>query len=133
MVPTYEGEEGGDTPTFVERERKKYWEYFGEVVRAALAVHVLRREAELHWQTAATVHFDALDQLARQLRGAVMAYFQNRMRAVSGQPESARYAADVRRIVFNPRLTETDADPYGDALDEAIGDALEFFKHRAAL
>lgn len=133
MVPTYEHENSADTPEFVERERQHYWTFFREVLRAALALQSLRPEAEIFWGAEATNHIDTLDQLTRRLNGGYQAYFQHRMKAVSGQPEYAKYAAGARSTVFNLKLTDDDQDAFGEALDSAVTAALAFFKSRAGL
>ncbi len=133
MVPIYEGESDTNTPEFVERERKKYWEYFREVIQADLALKALRPEAEIHWGLDATKHIDAIDERARTLRGNYIAYFQGRLRVLRGERSYAQVVESCRKVIFNTRLTDQDQDEYGDGLDVVVRGALDFLNKKIDL
>ncbi len=133
MVPIYEGETDTNTPELVERERKRYWEYFREVIQADLALKALRPESEIHWGFEATQHIDAMDEHARKLRGNYMAYFQARLRVLRHDQTYAQVVQLCEKVVFNKKVTDDDRDEYGEALDATVTDALAFLRAKIAL
>lgn len=133
MVPIFEGERDTDTAEFVERERKKYFEYFREVIRADLALNALRPEAEIHWGPDGTKHIDAMDECARKLRGNYRAYFHARHQIILNKPGYVDATESFRKVVFNTKLADTDKDEFGDTLDVAVGEALAFLRKKIDL
>lgn len=133
MVPIFEGEKmDADTPEFVERERKQYWDYFREVIRADLALKSLRPEVEIHWGFDGIMHINAMDEMVRRLRGGYKAYFQHRQRAVRGDSGFAEFARADMKIIFEMKV-ENGKDEYGDNLDRVVEEARNFLKGKIDL
>ena len=133
FVPVYEGERDTNTPELIERERLEYWDWAREVLKATLALNALRPEAEMHWSVEGTKHIDAMDQLARKLRGNYRAYFHHRLRALRGEAEHAQAAEYCKKVIFNTKLTKEDRDEYGELLDAATEDARSFLRRKIDL
>ncbi len=133
MVPIYKSESETNTPEFVERERKKYWEYFREAIQADLALKALRPEAEIHWGFDAARHIDAMDQHALKLRGNYLAYFRARLRVLRHEKAYGQVVESCGAVIFKKELNKDDRTEYGEALDTAVCDALSFLKAKITL
>jgi hypothetical protein len=133
FIPSYAGKKDTDTPEFLERERKEYWNWMRAVVKSVLALKGLRAEAEIHWGVEGTQHIDAMDAMARRLRGGFLAYFHHRLRAVRGEAGYAQAAESDKATIFDLKLTDEDKDEYGDDLDRTVERARSFLKQKIDL
>ena len=120
--------EADDQRATLEREYKTYVEWFRDVVRADLALKRLRPEIELHWGDEGTSHVDALDEMARKLRGGYLAYFRHRFRALSGERGFAEAAEKDRLTAFEPIGDEP--DKFGAELGLRVDAATAFLRPR---
>jgi hypothetical protein len=119
-------EEANNREAVLSRRYKTYGEFFREVVRADLALRDLRPEIEIHWGMEGTRHIDALDEMARKLRGGQWAYFNHLFKALGGDATMADAAEGDRRIAFAP--TGDGPDEYGEELRRRIDEAVAFLR-----
>lgn len=132
-LPIYEGESFENTPDMVERERKEYWNWYREVVKSTLALKALRPEVEIHWDYEGMRHIDAMEDCAKKLRGNYKAYFQAQLHVLRGEAGWAQVVASSRKVLYNPKLADTDKDEYGDALNGTVEAARAFLRHKIDL
>lgn len=123
MIPK---EEANDERAVLTRQYKKYEEWFREVIRAALALKDLRPEVEILWGFEGTQHIDALDEMARRLRGGHQAFFSHAFKGVDGDVSMRVLAEKQRNLAFAPLPDEP--DEYGDELAKRVEAARAFLQ-----
>ena len=53
--------------------------------------------------------------------------------SIPGTADTGNGVAKSAAVAFNQRRTETDPDPFGDEMAQAVKDALAFFEKRSRL